>query len=256
MAIEKKIEVQKRKGSENINIRQRLRYLFCMSLSMFFLFLSENIVNAQDRLEVGPLVGVSYYFGDLNPSIPFVNNHLAIGGLVRYVFNDRIAVKGSAIYSGISGTYDPSNGIIPGVPDGYSFNRNIGDVAVMAEINLFSYDHKYISTTLFSPYLTLGAGTMLYNRTSEKGEAPAFVLTIPFGVGVKYKMNKWVKLGAEWSFRKLFIDDVEGNMVPGDVSTFDGNAKSHNNDWYSIVNVYVTFSFLKRHNSCVGGYKD
>ncbi len=256
MPIEKKIEVRDLKGSGNKNIIQRLRFLFYVSLSLFFLVLSEKTANAQDRLEAGPLVGVSYYFGDLNPSTPFVNNHLAIGGLVRYVFSDRIAVRGSAIYAGLSGTYDPANGILPGVPDGYSFNRNIGDVAVMGEINLFSYDHKYISTTVFSPYLAFGVGTLLYKRADEQGEKSVFVLSLPFGAGVKYKMNKWVKIGAEWGFRKLFVDDIEGDMVSDDVSAIYGNAKTHNNDWYSIVNVYVTFSFMKRNSSCVGGYKE
>lgn len=256
MAIEKKIEVQELKGSENKNMIQRLRFLFYVSLLLFFLVLSGNGVNAQDRLEAGPLVGASYYFGDLNPSTPFVNNHLAIGGLVRYVFNDRTAVRGSAIYAGLSGSYDSAKGVLPGVPDGYSFNRNIGDLAVMGEINLFSYDHKYISTTVFSPYLTFGVGTLLYKRADEQGEKSVFVLSLPFGAGVKYKINKWVKIGAEWGFRKLFVDDIEGNMVPDDLSAIYGSAKTHNNDWYSIANVYVTFSFIRRNSSCVGGYKE
>ena len=256
MAIEKKIEVRDLKDSENKNVLQRLRFLFYVSLSILFLFLSGNNISAQDRLEAGPIVGVSYYFGDLNPSIPFVNNHLAIGGLMRYVFNDRIAVKGTAIYAGLSGSYDSSNGVLPGVPEGYPFNRNIGDVAVMGEINLFSYDHRYISTTVFSPYLSFGVGTLLYKRVQEQGEKSVFVLSLPFGAGVKYKMNKWVKVGAEWSFRKLFVDDIEGNIAPEELSEIYGNAKTHNNDWYSIFNVYITFSFMKRPESCVGGYKE
>jgi len=44
-------------------------------------------------------------------------------------------------------------------------------------------------------------------------------------------------------------------MTTDNVSAISGNAKTHNNDWYSICNVYVTFSFIKRHNSCLGGYK-
>ncbi len=256
MAIEKKTEVQGLKDSGNKNIIQRLRFLFYVSLLLFFLVLSEKTVNAQDRLEAGPLVGASYYFGDLNPSTPFVDNHLAIGGLVRYVFNDRLAVRGTAIYAGLSGSYDSANGILPGVPERYSFNRSIGDIAVMGEINMFSYDHKYIPTTVFSPYLTFGVGTLLYKRAEEQGHKSVFVLSLPFGAGVKYKMNKWVKIGAEWSFRKLFADDIEGNMVPDDVSAIYGNAKTHNNDWYSIVNVYVTFSFIKRSSKCIGGYKE
>jgi len=253
VAVEKKIKVRELKDSGNKYHSLRMRFFclmgFLVTLSGFF----GSNVHAQDRLELGPLVGVSYYFGDLNNGVPFVDSHLALGGIARYVFSDRIAVRGSLILAGISGSYDPEeDGVLPGLSKGYAFSRHIGDAAAMVEINLFSYDHKYIPTTVFTPYLSVGLGTVLYKRIDEGNEKSVFVLSLPFGVGVKYKFSKWFRVGAEWSFRKLFDDDIDG--VSNELGDFYGNTWTHNNDWISVVDVYVTFGFLRRRSSCKGGY--
>ena len=253
MAVEKKIKVRELKDSGSQYHSLRMRFFCFMGLLVYLSVFFAGNVRAQDRLEVGPLVGASYYFGDLNHGVPFVDSHLAFGGIARYVFSDRIALRGSLIYAGISGSYDPEDdGVLPGVPKGYAFNRNVGDVAVMAEINMFSYDHKYIPTTVFTPYLSVGLGTVLYKRVDGNDEKPVFVLSLPFGVGVKYKFSKWLRVGAEWSFRKLFDDDIDG--VSNMLGDYYGDAKTHNNDWISVVDVYVTFGFLRRRGSCKGGY--
>ncbi len=253
MAAEKNIEVHKLIDSDSRDNKQRFIVLFFMSLSVLFFFRSS--MYAQDRLEVGPLAGVSYYMGDLNPGVPFVKPRPALGGLLRYVFNDRIALKGTAIFAGLSGSYDsdkdgilPTYGWVNGTPA--SFSRNVINLSLSGEINLFSYDHKYISTTVFTPYISLGFGGMGYNRLVEISPGntdtkPYFVLSLPLGLGVKYKFSKWLRVGAEWSFVKLFVDDVDNYDALGD--TF------HNNDWFSVINIYVTFGFLKRNSECWGG---
>jgi opacity protein-like surface antigen len=247
-------KVRKQKDSGNKDESQRVMFLFFVSLLFFLMALPGNNVTGQSRLEVGPMAGGSYYFGDLNPGVPFKEPHLAFGGLARYAFTDRIALRGSVIYAGLSGTYDKTEGVLPGVRDNYFFDRHVGDVAVMGEINLFSYDHKYIANTKFTPYLAAGLGGVLYKRVSGGDEKSVFVLSLPFGVGVKYKINKWLRVGAEWSFRKLFIDDIEGNMYPESDAPFYGTSKLNNNDWFSVVDVYVTFGLFRRRGSCQSGY--
>jgi hypothetical protein len=236
------------------NCQRIVKLFFVLGLISGLMMVSLEGSWAQDRLEVGPLIGASYYFGDLNPGTPFSPAHLAYGGLGRYVFNDRLALKGTAVMAGVSGKYNAEKGSLPGVPLNYAFNRRVGDVALQMEINLFSYDHKYISTTVFTPYLSVGLGSTIYKRSGDEGEKSVFVLSLPFGAGVKYKLNKWVRVGAEWSFRKMFVDDLEGNMVSEPYPDFYGQTWTHNNDWYSIVGVYVTVNFLKRRDKCNGGY--
>lgn len=238
----------------------------CFLLVLFLMLAKESV--AQDRIELGGFAGTSYYFGDLNPSKQFYRPHLTIGGIGRYAYSDRLALKATALYGKISGAYSPDLKYLdrrqPAEQQGdpqYSFQNVVGDLAVQAEFNFLSYDHKFISSTNFTPYLSVGLGTVIYNRKS--GDAgnltskPTFILSLPFGVGMKYKVNKWVRVGAEWSFRKTFVDDLDyegpGDIDPSDPYGF-GNTLTHNNDWISFAGIYVTISMLKRKSRCNGGY--
>lgn len=236
---------------------------------LLFVCMITQDVWSQDRIELGGFIGASYYFGDLNPGRQFYKPHLAIGGIGRYAFSDRIAFKLSAYLGQISGDYTDESlnfkDLRPvdrqiGRPV-YEFNNTVGDLSVQTEFNFLSYDHKYIADTNFTPYLTIGIGTTYYGRKSGDYEnltsKPTFILSLPFGVGIKYKVNKRVRVGAEWSLRKTFVDDLDyegpGEIDPslpyGESSTW-----THNNDWISFAGVYVTISMLKRKTSCNGGY--
>ncbi|WP_233248594.1 hypothetical protein, partial [Desulfonatronum sp. SC1] len=69
----------------------------------------------------------------------------------------------------------------------------------------------------------------------------------------------WMKLGAEWTFRKTFTDDLDligfNNPIdPSDPYRFNQNTLSHNNDWYSVVGLYMTFSIFSRRDKCHDGF--
>lgn len=240
------------------------RKVICLCLTVILLVGSQDVMS-QDRIELGGFLGTSYYFGDLNPSKQFYKPDLAIGGIGRYAYSDRLAFKLSAYYGRISGDYtDESLNFKVGQQNGrpsYEFDNAVGDVALQAEFNFLSYDHKYISSSNFTPYVSMGLGTVYYSRKTGDAQnlttKPTFILSLPFGVGVKYKVNKWVRVGAEWSFRKTFVDDLDyegpGEIDPsapyGEVTTW-----THNNDWISFAGVNVTISMLKRKTSCNGGY--
>jgi len=229
------------------------------------LFLLNNIqMLAQDRLELGGFVGTSYYMGDLNAMGQFTNPHLAFGGIGRYVFTDRLALKGMALFGAISGDYKSQDlKYLESSDANYSFNRSIGDVSAQIEFNFRSYDHKFISTTTFTPYISIGLATTIYNRidteTENSAGKPSFILSLPFGVGAKYKINKYVRIGAEWTFRKTFVDDLDymgkGSINPSDPYGFGESTFTHNNDWISFAGVYVTISMLKRKTKCNDGIK-
>ncbi len=248
------------------SIRSNTKMLLCIHVIFFML---GNKLYAQDRIELGGFLGTSYYFGDLNPSKQFYKPHLAIGGIGRYAYSDRIAFKGSLILGNISGDYTDENlnykDLRPddqqiGRPE-YDFSRTIADASVQAEFNFLSYDHKYLSNTNFTPYISVGLGTMIYSRVDGDDEnltsKPTFILSLPFGAGIKYKVNKWVRVGAEWSFRKTFVDDLDYDG-PGEIdpsNPYGGESTwTHNNDWVSFAGVYITVSMFRRKSTCNGGY--
>ena len=253
MAVEKNILVRILTNSKHKSFRQRFFALFFAVLSVSVFYGSR--LEAQSQIEIGGLGGAAYYIGDLNRGIPFVNPNPALGGIGRFVFSDRIAFKAAVTLAGLSGDYNREKvGVLPefkglaGTPG--HFKRTVMSLDFTGEINLFSYDHKYISSTVFTPYLSFGFGAMGYSRVVSKTDTsttfkPSFSLSLPMGLGVKYKINKRLRIGAEWTFYKLFVDDVDNyNSV--------GNALTHNNDWFSVFKIYITFGFLRRKSECFG----
>jgi len=246
----------------------RLKTLLCNLLfnkAIIISFIIGVCVNSfsQDKIEIGGMVGTSYYLGDLNHQKQFYKPSLAFGGIARYVLSDRMALKGTAIIDRLKGEY-PNNGIV--FPEGdvkYSFSRTIGDAALQAEFNFMSYDHPFVRTTNFTPFISFGLGTTVYKRfdadPTKNSQQTVFILSLPFGVGFKYKINDWIRVGVEWSFRKTFVDDLDymeriNQINPYDPYGFENTQKIHNTDMYSFAGVMVTFSMFKRKTECNSGY--
>ncbi|MFO8001663.1 MAG: DUF6089 family protein [Marinilabilia sp.] len=234
--------------------------LVLIAAALFF----PGVTRSQDRIEVGALVGGSYYLGDLNPDRHFYQANPAFGTLVRVVLNPRIAFRGSLSFMEVSGKYPRKNILFPeSRGNQYRFERNIAEMSTQLEINFFDYDHPFRpDETRFTPYISGGLGYMIYRRYPEDGngdsENPQFILSLPFGLGVKWKASDWMHVGLEWSFRKTFVDDIDvmdrGVIDPSDPYGFDESTDWHNNDWYSFAGVFVTFDLFHRKMPCNAGY--
>jgi len=238
-------------------------------LKFFFLVFVANLIvlpfaKGQTKLEGGPFIGVSWYNGDLNPGKQFFNIEPAFGGIIRYCVNDRIAFRGGVLLAGISGDYPQDNIYLPTSSEGtYEFSKELVDLTAMLEINLFSFDHPTKKESIFTPYLSLGLGSTFYERHAEDNgnhnEKPTFVLSLPFGAGVKWKVNDWMNLGAEWTLRKMFVDDLDVKGHDNIISAsnplgFNDPSFTHNNDWYSVVGIYATFNLYSRRDKCRDGF--
>lgn len=226
--------------------------------------LPASTLNSQWKVEAGPYIGISWYNGDLNPSKQFYNIHPAFGGLLRYVFNDRLALRGNVLIAGVSGEYPAKDVYLPeNNPDNYSFKRDLLDIAMLFEINLFSFDNPSLKKSAFTPYMAFGVGSVFYERYTEDNgshnEKPSFVLSLPFGAGVKWKAGDRLNLGAEWTLRKIFADDLDvvgfDNSIDGSNPIgFSNTTITHNNDWCSVFGVYATFTILGRRDKCRDGF--
>jgi len=234
---------------------------------LFFIFVFTQITLSGQkyaRLSVGPAAGVSWYNGDLNHSRQFYRIHPSFGGFLRYAVGDRIAYTASINSVGVSGKYKFEGNYYPNSENvDYQFKRNVIDVATMMEINFFSFDHPYDASARFTPYLTFGLGGAIYDRYKEQegkiNEKPTFVLSLPFGAGVKWKINRWTQVGAQWSFRKLTADDIDyvgftNGINPQDPFNYRTRSVIHNNDWYSIFGVYLSFQIYTKGGKCFDGF--
>ena len=219
----------------------------------FLLFFPLTFLFSQSyRYEAGGMFGTSFYSGEANRSM-YQHVKGTFGGVFRYNHNFRYAAKINLAMAGISGnTRDEPNVF----PDGQQveFSRNLFDLGAQIEFNFFNYsdEFKYLETKKWSPYVSVGLGITF--SPSPGNNAPFFSASIPFGVGVKYKvMHRW-NVGLELSFRKLLSDRLDVVDSNPNFSLDDpyGIKSSFfkNKDWYNFTFVFITYDFYSSGGFC------
>jgi len=217
------------------------------SLLLFtVLFVSSSY--AQKSGDVGILGGVTFYLGDLNPSMPFSMSKPAFGILYRQNFNTRISLRLHGIRGQVAGDDAVSNA---NPERNLNFESSITEAGAQIEINFFEYFigsrmHSitpYIfggaSVFFFNPYgnvsgsrvelqplATEGQGTTVY---PERKPYNLYAFSMPFGLGVKYSVSKLIGVGAEWGMRKTstdYLDDVSQTYYLDLAGTNPANAST------------------------------
>ena len=197
----------------------------------------------QYKYEVGPMLGMTGYLGDVNNSNVFKHPGITGGGMFRYNHNSRWAFKANLAYAGISGN---SRDIEMKFPDGeqYDFSSSLIDLGLTAEFNFLNYGRgpQYKKLKPISPYMVAGVGFVF---AIYQGQTQAS-FTIPIGIGVKYKHKERLNLGLEFTMRKEFSDRIDG------LSDLFGikHSFAKNTDWYSFVTLSATYEFGKRCIKC------
>ena len=253
---------------------------FVVALIVLFMghFLAPSAAHAQ-IVEVGGSVGLSYYMGDINPKIPFVESRLGWGALARYYENTRWAFRFT--YSNLqldcsdkASNYRPERGL--------SFHTNVHDVALIAEFNFLDYFTGSKRNGL-SPYLFGGISALFFNpkaddgtslhdkltdvgyyEDDEKGEIKMEIpdkstsaVSIPFGMGVKCSIGQKIGIALEWRWDYTFTDWLDDchayypriNDQYSDPTGFsDGSqyvqrGNKYDNDWFGYLNFSLTYKF-------------
>lgn len=252
-----------------------------------FLFFACFLVRAQQN-EIGVLAGVTYYIGDINPSVHFNSPKPAVGIIYRNNINKRISFRSNII----RGTLFSADSKVK-----YNTNRNLHfkssltELACIVEINYLKFlpgvtDYKA------STYVFGGLSFFMFNpkalydgtwhelqplRTEGYDNAyPRYNIGIPFGMGMKFNISKYVALAVEWGLRKTFsdyIDDIskvypdslyilnakpltaifadrspEINMPANKAGSQRGNSSTK--DYYSFAGISLTIKIKNKKPAC------
>jgi hypothetical protein len=263
----------------------RKNCIFILILSLF-----TPVVQAQHSGDLGLVGGVTYYIGDLNPSIPFKMAKPAFGIVYRHNFNTRVSVRIHGISGTVAGDDTKSTN---NKARNLNFESTITEAGVQGEINFFEYFvgsrmHSItpylfggVSAFFFKPYGNVNGTKVALQPLGTEGQGDAgydgrkpydqFAFAMPFGLGVKYSLNKIFGVSAEWGMRKTstdYLDDVSktyyldlSGVNPSSATTeqlasdptLSHNAgmqrgNSRNKDWYSFAGVSLTVKIrmLKR----------
>jgi len=237
------------------------------------------IANAQD-FEVGLFGGGSYYLGDLNPGIHFLNTQPAYGALARYNVDTRWAVKLGVTQGKIMGNANQSSFL----PDReLTFTSSITDISAVAEFNFFRY-FTGSKRDWITPYIYAGVSIFFFNPKANgyslrdlgtegqnvgySGRKPYSKVSygFPFGLGVKISLARRLGMQVYWEMHKTltdYLDDVSTTYYlngyaidPANVEQLmsdpsmnhqpdmqRGNSKDQ--DWYSFFGLSLTYKFKR-----------
>ncbi len=249
--------------------------------------------------EVGLFGGESHYSGDLTVGFIDVKEiHPSYGGIVRYNVSQWFTVKGNIYYGEISGN-DANSKVYDRQVRNLSFKSTMLDIGLQGEINLRGYKagHPRYKNT---PYLFGGLSVFRFNPkalykdtwyelqplgtegqgTTKYNDRLKYALTqvsLPFGMGWKYAINRYWNVGFEIGARSTFtdyLDDVSMTYVekevitaahgyvsaalanrsdiilgePVDYGPSDDRGDPTKLDWYYFSGITVTYNILP--NQC------
>lgn len=205
------------------------------------------------------------YFGDLVPKPAFTSFRFGatrpnLGVSFTHRFVPRLSGRVALSYGRITG--DDQKSADKADNEGiYRYNRNlrfrndIVEVSAVGIVDLFENRGTYLKRRDFSPYIFLGVagfyhnpkaanragdfvalqplgteGQFAANRKDYPSPYKRLQISLPFGLGVNYKLSRQFSLGYEIGWRKTFtdyLDDVSGTYAdPLDLgATLDTNGK-------------------------------
>ena len=228
---------------------KRLLFIILIGLSAILGNMADAKAQEDYRFDAGGGIGMTGYLGDANTSNLWSHPSWDLELLFRYLPNTRWAFKTNFYVGGLSGNTADMENVYP-TDESYKFTTTFYEIGEMAEFNFFSYGigETYRKLKRFTPYITAGLGLTLWTVGGETGAA----FCLPFGFGVKYKINKRLNLGLEFLMKKTFTDRLDGSFL--DDPTGIKSSFMKNTDWYSTLTVTLSYEFSKRCATC--NYKE
>lgn len=241
--------------------------------------------------------GMSYYIGDLNQTGHYYKYQDPAGGIgFRYNLNKRFALRASAWVGKVHADDADSDSRIQRQRN-LRFESLIAELSGQVEFNFLPF--KVGTEDRFSPYIFIGIGGFHFNpqakvgsdtydlRTlSTEGQGTAAKpgskrynltqLSIPFGLGFKWSIGRYIGIGIESGMRKTFtdyIDDVsttypdptalntpESIFFSDQTLNMDANLSnngrqrgdSKTSDWYSFTGLILSIRFPAKEVPCLG----
>lgn len=201
------------------------------------------------RFDAGGGIGMTGYLGDANSADLWSTPGFDAMLLFRYIKNPRIAWKTNLYIGTLGGDTSKMEDVLPDEAN-FTFHTSFYEIGEMFEFNFFDYGigESYRKLKRWSPYITGGLGLTIWSTDGYTGAA----FTIPFGAGVKYKINRRLNLGLEFLMKKTFGDKLDGEALSDPHRIKSAFAK--NTDWYSTLSLTLSYEFSKRCAAC--NYKE
>lgn len=208
-----------------IEIKQKNSNMKLINVFATVCFLVVSVHGFSQFQEMGTFAGISNYSGDLTEKrVEPLDFNMCIGLFGRRQITDQVALKTSlsrAVLTGADANTSPDRGLWQ---RNLHFSTELYELAAVAELDLFQVKSDPYD---FAPYLFAGVAAFYFNPQAQLNgktynlhayrtegvEYSLFQYAIPFGGGLKLRLNDKGTLGLECGLRKTFtdyLDDVSG----------------------------------------------
>ena len=239
------------------------KFLSTTFFSFSFFFIGSAFAQNADW-SVGTGLGLTNYQGDLVSSLLFEPSETKLAGslFIRKKFTESFSAKFNFLGGRLAGS-DANSQRVSRMRRGFSFKTKIYEPSLIVELNLptgeFSpFAHLYVfiglGITFFDPEndfnLSRNAGLDLFDRIERdirEIEDSKSALSIPIGLGLKRDLNEKIYLGAEFSYRMMASDYLDG-------VSHSGNPQR--NDWWLSFSIQGAYRFALSKDSDGDGIPD
>lgn len=208
--------------------------------------------SSAQNIEVGATLGAANYFGDLAPTPILLETKPAGGVFARINMSSTWAWNNSLMFAQISGN---DQNVDFNKARNLNFNTNIYEYASTIEFNYLKYgvgvlDNKFTSY-LFAGIAVFGFNPQgkydgqWYNLRDFQTEGVGYSLysfAVPFGIGLKWILNRNFNLECQFGFRKTYtdyLDDVSKTYPDMSEQIKKGTAAALVTDPSSLLNAGV-----------------
>ena len=220
------------------------------ALAGLLLSLVANNVAAQTapeyRMEIGGGAGLSTYLGDFNGNL-FRNMQPMFSVLAKYRFDPRQAVALNISYGSLKGSSKYEKSYYPDITPTnteYSFKNNVLDAGLRYEYNFwpFGTGNEYRGAKRLTPYIYIGLGV-----TACKAGKTEMGVSLPLGLGVKYKAADRVNMALEWTMHFTSNDRLDGIEDPYGIKR---SGLFKNTDCFSYLRLSVSYDIWVKCRTC------
>lgn len=198
-------------------------------LIFFLITFGSQLSRAQEggNWELGLMAGGAGYMGDLNQNNPIKISGFSAGAFSKRNFNQYFGVRLNYIYGQVEAN-DAKSDNAQFRDRNLRFKTSLSELSAIVDFNLFNFKLGG-GNREFSPYIFAGAGGVIFkstvkydgekyrlDRLATEGQDNAYnnvVLTIPYGIGLRYNYKDTWSVFSEIGYRTPmtdYIDDVSG----------------------------------------------
>lgn len=125
-----------------------------------------------------------------------------------------------------------------------SFNTKLSEGSLVTEFNFLDYKESRRAIN-WTPYVFAGLAYTRFKPDPRTLDYKTSGLTIPYGVGIKYQINRPWNIGLEYGTRKTFTDylDNTGGMTSSTVKL--DQADPTTKDTYYYIGFSVSYTFYR-----------